>query len=124
MRSVERVRIFERLKHSIQLLACPPETQLTTLPNFVCKADELALDFDHWSEVTLHNFRSELTPSQLSGLGAMARGISEMTRAGTTVWTDDAIRDSNEWKALRTLAVAAESSTRITLRDCQSTSAL
>jgi hypothetical protein len=37
-------RIFERLKHSLQLLAMPPEIQLRLLPSFVCKADELALE--------------------------------------------------------------------------------
>jgi hypothetical protein len=107
MQSVERVGIFERLKHSIQLLASPPETQLTMLPNFVCKADELALDFGHWSEVALANFRCELTPAQLSSVGAIARSISDMTRTGPTMWTENAVRDSSEWKALRTLAVAA-----------------
>ncbi len=77
------------------------------LPNFVCKADELALDFGHWSEVALANFRCELTPAQLSSVGAIARSISDMTRTGPTMWTEDAVRDSSEWKALRTLAVAA-----------------
>jgi len=59
MQSVDRLAIFERLKHSVQLLACPPEIQLKMLPRFVGKADELALDFDLWREVVLNNFRSE-----------------------------------------------------------------
>jgi hypothetical protein len=53
MRSVNRAGIFERLKHSIQLLASPAEFQLKMLPDFVCKADELALDFDLWREAVL-----------------------------------------------------------------------
>lgn len=107
MQSFDRAGIFARLKQSIQLLACPPETQLAKLPNFLCKADELALDFDHWHTVALANFRSELTPSQLSCVEAIARSISDMTRTGPAVWTDDAVRDSNEWNALRALAIAA-----------------
>jgi len=31
------------------------------LPRFVRKADELALDFDLWCEVVLHNFQSDLS---------------------------------------------------------------
>ncbi len=39
-------RMMLRLKHSLQALAMPAEVQLTLFPDFVCKADELALDFD------------------------------------------------------------------------------
>ena len=56
MQSVDRLAILERLKQSVQLLACPPEIQLKMLPRFVCKADELALDFDLWREVVLKQF--------------------------------------------------------------------
>ena len=77
------------------------------LPNFVCKADELALDFDHWNEVVLSNFQSELTPAQLSSLRAIARSISDMTRAGAALWTEIAVRESSEWNFVRTLAAAA-----------------
>ena len=73
MQAVDRLGIFERLKHSIQLLACPPEVQLNLLPSFVCKVDELALDFDHWQRVALSNFRSELTADQLSCLDVISR---------------------------------------------------
>jgi hypothetical protein len=107
MKTVVRRGIFERLKHSIQLLACSPEIQLKMLPQFVRKADELALDFDHWREVALDNFRSELTSHQLSCLDAIDSTLSELTRVGTESWTEDAVRESGEWKAVRTLAVAA-----------------
>jgi len=56
VQTVDRLGVFDRLKHSIQLLACSPETQLKMLPQFVGKAEELALDFDHWREVALDNF--------------------------------------------------------------------
>ena len=52
---------MERLKHSLQLLASQPAIQLGLLPDFVCKADELALEFDPWYVVVLRNFRSEMT---------------------------------------------------------------
>jgi hypothetical protein len=106
MQTVDRFGIFERLKHSIQLLACSSEIQLKMLPQFVCKADELALDFDNWREVAL-NFRSELTTHQLSCLDAIDSSLSKLTRTGPESWTEDAVRESGEWKAVRTLAAAA-----------------
>jgi hypothetical protein len=107
MQTVYRLGIFERLKHSIQLLACPPEVQLNLLPSFVCKADELALDFDHWRDVALRNFRSELTVDQLSCLDAIGRRFSELTRMGSEHWTEIAVRESTEWQGIRVLAGAA-----------------
>ena len=107
MRSVDRLGIFERLKHSMQLLACPPAVQLTMLPRFVCKADELALDFDLWREIVLHNFRSELSTDQMSCMEDIDRAFSELTHMGPEHWTDDAVRESQEWKRVRTLATTA-----------------
>jgi hypothetical protein len=107
MQTVDRLGIFEQLRRSIQLLACPPEIQLNLLPNFVCKADELALDFGHWRLVAVSNFRSELTADQLSCLDAIDSSLSELTRMGSESWTEDAVRESGEWKAVRTLAAAA-----------------
>src|ERR1700690_3181202 len=107
MQTVDRSGIFERLKHSIQLLACSPETQLKMLPQFVCKADELALDFDHWREAALHNFRSDLTPHQLSCLNAIDGTLSELTWMGAESWSENAVRESAEWKGVRALAASA-----------------
>jgi hypothetical protein len=107
MLSVDRFGIFERLKHSIQLLASPPEVQLTLLPSFVCKADELALDFNQWCLVALSNFRSEFTPDQLLCLDAIDSSLSELTHKGSEHWTEDGVRKSDEWQVIRALACAA-----------------
>jgi len=107
MQSVDRLAIFERLKHSVQLLACPPEIQLKMLPRFVCKADELALDFDLWREVVLNNFRSELRTDQISRIERIDRSLSELTRKGAECWTEEAVRQSEEWKRIRALAADA-----------------
>jgi hypothetical protein len=107
MHAIDRLGIFERLRHSIQLLACPAEIQLSLLPSFVCKADELALDFDHWRLVAVSNFRSELTASQLACLDAIEGRLSELTHMGSEHWSDDALRESTEWRGLRALATAA-----------------
>jgi hypothetical protein len=107
MQAIDRLGIFERLKYSIQLLACPAEVQLNLLPSFVCRADELALDFDQWRLAAVSNFRSELTAGQLSSLDAIDGSLSELTNMGSEHWTDDAVRQSNEWRGIRALAASA-----------------
>ena len=106
MRSVDRLGIFERLKHSIQLLACPPQVQLKMLPQ-VCKTDELVLDFDQWREIVLNTFRSELSSEQMSCMESIDHALSELTHMGPEHWTENAVRESEEWRRVRTLAVAA-----------------
>jgi len=107
MDSVNRAGILERLKHSVQLLACPAEIQLKMLPDSVCKADELALDFDQWREAALRNFRSELTTDQKSAIDSIDRTLLVLTHMGPQHWTENAVRKSLEWQRLRTLAAAA-----------------
>jgi hypothetical protein len=104
MESVDRLGIFERLKHSIQLLALPPKIQLKLLPDFVCKPDELALEFDHWREVVLQNFSSSLSSEQISCIESIRRSILDLRPEH---WTEYAVRKSEEWKSLRTLSAAA-----------------
>lgn len=99
--------IFERLKHSVQLLASSPEVQLRLLPPFVCKADELALDFDHWREVALHNYGEDLSADQTSTLATLDQTFDRLTNGGSEHWTDEAVRYSQEWQGIRALAAAA-----------------
>jgi len=107
MQSIDRLAILERLKHSLQPLACPPEIQLKMLPRFVCKADELALDFDLWREVVLSNFRSELSTDQMCCIESIDQSLAQLTRMGPECWTEEAVRQSEEWKRVRTLAADA-----------------
>jgi hypothetical protein len=107
MQDIDRLGIFERLKYSIQRLACPAEVQLNLLPSFVCRPDELALDFDQWRLAAVSNFRSELTAGQLLCLDAIDGTLSELTNMGPEHWTDDAVRRSNEWRRIRALAASA-----------------
>lgn len=107
MQLVERLAIFERLRHSIQLLACQSEIQVGLLPDFVCKADELALDFDHWKDVVLSNFGADLTADQKSCIENIDRRLSALTHLGPEHWTEHAVRESQEWQRLRSVAIEA-----------------
>ena len=107
MQAVDRFAIFERLKYSIQLLAGPAEIQLRMLPRFVCRVNELALDFDLWKEIVLNTFRSELSTDQICRMESIDLSLSELTRMGPEHWTEEAVRESDEWKRIRTLAALA-----------------
>jgi hypothetical protein len=107
METVSRQGILDRLKHSIQLLGCPAEMQLKLLPVFVCKADELALDFDNWKTVALKNFGPQLTEYQLHCLSALDERLTELSRSNPEIWTENAMRESVEWQRIREVALVA-----------------
>jgi hypothetical protein len=99
-----KVGVFERLKHSVQLLALPAEAQLKLLPSFVCKADELASDYETWREVTLRNYGKELSVDQVSSMAQLDEKLEGLTDDGSQHWSDAAVRTSPEWQDVRHLA--------------------
>jgi hypothetical protein len=108
MRATEHQRfVFLRLEHCLQHLAMPPESQLQLLPDFVCKADELALSFDHWREVAANNYGFQLTPSQAAALSAIDNAFVLFSDSNPEHWTDEAVRSSAEWQEIRRLAAEA-----------------
>jgi hypothetical protein len=78
MYEADRTWIFERPKHSLQLLACRAEIQLNNFPNFVVVADELALDFENFRDTRRGNYRTELTAEQASCFDSLERSLSEL----------------------------------------------
>ena len=93
---------------SLQALACDADTQLSLFPEFVCKADELALDYGHWSEVARSCFAGEFSAAQLATLREIDRRLDAMGNGGTEfseeLWLEDALRVEPQWGELRTLA--------------------
>jgi hypothetical protein len=96
--------ILMRLKHSIQMLALPADLQLDLLPSYVSKADALALEFDQWREVALHNYRDDFTSFQLSSLLALDAKLGSHTTDTEDRWTVEAIRKFRDWQEIRSLA--------------------
>src|SRR3981189_3109066 len=62
----DRAVVFNRLKHSLELLAAPSDFQLRVAPGFGYRADALYIGFDHWRMKVLGNFESELASAALS----------------------------------------------------------
>jgi hypothetical protein len=98
---------MRRLMHSVQALAQPPDVQLGLFPDFVCKADELALDFDNFWSCAKGNDGERLTAEQTSILDAINSELDAMSGSvNAELWTDDALRENLQWAHIRELAKA------------------
>lgn len=100
--------ILTRLKHSLQLLAIPADQQLNLLPDFIVKADEMALDFSNWYEAAVGNFGHGFKPSQIAALKSIDDLLEKMSgEKNAEYWTDEAVRSGNQWAEVRLLAKKA-----------------
>jgi hypothetical protein len=99
---------FDALRAAMQALAAPAELQLARFPDFVVKADELALDFDDALLCVRQNRAADVRPEQTAVLSTLDGFITRMSGpAQPELWTEDAVRSRPEWAALRSLAAAA-----------------
>jgi len=102
---------FRELKWSLQALAIAASDQLKLFPEFVVKADEMALAFDHWASLVRSSYESELSRSQSDSLAAIAQKLATMSRDGAEfdleLWTDSAPSSSAHWDDVRMLATSA-----------------
>jgi hypothetical protein len=90
--------LIDRLIHSLQALASPAETQLARFPDFVVRADELALDFSDALMLVSNRPRARLTAAQRGALELLDTHLGEMSGpVRPQLWTDDAVRGSPEW---------------------------
>jgi len=100
--------IFLRLKHSLQVLALPAAAQVSLFPDFVLKADELVLNFDHWRHCAVENYHSEMTAAQLDSLATLDAHIGGPNSVGDeTVWEESALYSHPFWEEIRRLSVHA-----------------
>ena len=107
----ERSWHFEQLRRSLQALAISGSAQLALFREYVVKADELALDFDHWFAVLRSNYARELTPRQADALAGIDQKLAIISRDGAEfdveLWTDEALKSSEHWAEVRRLAASA-----------------
>ena len=93
---------LERLKESVQALAADADVQLSIYPEFMCRVDELALDFDHWFEVG----RQFLTPDQISVLEPILAQLGEMS-GPEGPWAEEDLATDPRWEDIRAKAAHA-----------------
>ena len=96
---------MDQLQRAVVALAQPAEIQVGLLPGGVCKADELALDF----EEALPNLGDKpVTAEQRAVIGALDELILAMSgERNIEFWTDEALlRSHPTWEKIRVLAKA------------------
>ncbi len=107
----ERSWHFKQLRRSLHALAISGSGQRALFPDLVVKADELALDFDHWLAVIRTNYASDLTRPQADALATIDQKLAIISRDGAEfdveLWTDEALNSSEHWADVRRFAASA-----------------
>lgn len=95
------------LQRAVMALAQEAEVQLSLFPDFVCKADELALDFeDGLYEMVGHE--AEFSVEQKAAIAALENLLTSMSgQADADFWTEEALRSDPTWARIRALARTA-----------------
>lgn len=100
--------VLANLRYSLQLLAAAAPDQIAHFlpPDFAFKADEMALDFEHWATcVDTYWTLTEEQTAQLTELDAYLASLSGPPNAA--FWTDEALVSDPRWEQVRALAQAA-----------------
>jgi hypothetical protein len=101
----------DHLGWSLQALATDATGQRSLFPDFVCRPDELALDYSHWSDVARSLLASEFSSEQLETLRAIDLRLAAMSAGGpefdAELWSDRGLESDARWEELRSLARAA-----------------
>ena len=107
----ERAWHFKQLRWSLQALAASASEQRSLFPESAATPDELALDFDHWAAVVRDRYGLDLDPAQSVALAAIEQVFSRMSsdavELDADIWSDAAVRASDDWISLRRLATEA-----------------
>lgn len=97
-----RVREF---RNALLALAADGDIALAIYPKNCARADELALDFDHWLSVARGHREVQFDEAQLALLDAIDAQFNAMSgKANAQLWTEDAVRTSPEWEKVRAMA--------------------
>ena len=100
--------MIEQLVHALQALAAPADVQIARFPDFVVRADELALDFDDALRLSLDCPQVELRPAQREALLKVDLHLTTMSgRENAHLWTEAALHERAEWAQVRELAAQA-----------------
>jgi hypothetical protein len=105
---VDRDWLRRSLRGQLELLAAPGERALAKLPDGCAKADELALDFDHFYRAYVGNFGDELSAEARAALRTIDETLGRMSeQADAELWTDEAVVTHPAWAEVRRHATRA-----------------
>lgn len=96
-----------QLQRAVVALAQPADIQLSLFPDFVCKADELALDFeDGLHEMIGHE--DQFSGEQRAAIDTLNKLIlSKSGEQHASFWNETAVRENPIWDEIRIVAKEA-----------------
>ena len=97
---------FHCLEERLQALAMPADVQLALFPEGIAKVEELALEFDYALGMKWSAKRRRITPEQETLLQHIDDTLDQMS-GPEPFWTEEALRNSPEWNAVRNVAKEA-----------------
>ncbi|ATY30946.1 hypothetical protein [Sphingomonas psychrotolerans] len=96
----------EKLERAVLALTQPADVQFSLFPDFVCKADELALDFEEALD-GFFGYESEIAENERVELNALDSLIlSKSGEKNAAFWTDEALLAHPTWEKIRGAAKA------------------
>src|SRR4030095_3825067 len=102
---------LRELTRVVRQLAAAGSGQPTLFRDEDVSAIELVRDFDQRASVVRESGDDQLTPLQVESLTRLEQKLSTMARDGAEfdadIWTDEAVRTSEHWAEVRSLAGAA-----------------
>jgi hypothetical protein len=102
---------LRELLHVIRRLAAAGSGQPALFPDENFSAGELVRAFDQRALAVRDSYDDRLSSVQLESLIALEKKLSTMSRDGAEfdadIWTDEAIRTSEDWAEVRRLAADA-----------------
>jgi hypothetical protein len=102
---------LRELMHVIRQLADAGSGQPALFPDENVSAGDLVRAFDQRALAVRDSYDDRLSSTQLESLTALEKKLSTMARDGAEfdadIWTDEAVRTSDDWAEVRTLAAAA-----------------
>jgi len=102
------------LERAVLALAQPAEVQLTLFADFVCKADELALDFDDGLSMSR---KEQMSSEQRAAIDTLDQLLARMSgEQNAPLWTEEALRSGPVWEEVRSAAKAVAAAFGWTLR--------
>ena len=97
------------LQLAVLALAQPADVQLSLYPDLVCKADELALEFDDGLKMLGQD--DKFTDEQQASLQALDELLSRMSgEQNASFWTEEALGSDPTWEVVRSMAKAVVAS--------------
>ena len=102
---------LRELTRVIRRLATAGSEQPALFPDENLSAGDLTRDFDQRAAIVRESYEDQLTPFQIETLTALEKKLSTMSRDGAEfdadIWTDEAVRTSEHWAEVRSLAATA-----------------